>query len=185
MFIKTILCTPIRGGTQHTTSFATQIVDHYIQWLQLGGQAAQWVLAMAEVCPARISAPSYRLEGDKLIIQNAKRAKKLTQCGRASCAARALMLCNVAELSEHTLNKLLTELQQVNLPETQPLADLLVSHNFKKGQIMHIINTIPKGTTPSMDGNHAEFYKYCAATPSATTTINFQQVYSRFVNMLA
>jgi hypothetical protein len=32
---------------------------------------------MAEVRLARISAPSYCLEGDELIIQNAKRAKKL------------------------------------------------------------------------------------------------------------
>jgi hypothetical protein len=32
---------------------------------------------MAEVRPDRIFASSYRLEGDELIIQNAKRAKKL------------------------------------------------------------------------------------------------------------
>jgi hypothetical protein len=30
MFIKTILRTPIHGGTQHATSFATQIVDRYV-----------------------------------------------------------------------------------------------------------------------------------------------------------
>jgi hypothetical protein len=32
---------------------------------------------MAKLRPARISTPSYRLEGDELIIQNAKRTKKL------------------------------------------------------------------------------------------------------------
>jgi hypothetical protein len=77
MFTKIILHTPICEGTQHTTSFATRIVNRYIQWLQLGGQAAQWALAMAEVRPARIFASSYRLEGDELIIQNGKRAKKV------------------------------------------------------------------------------------------------------------
>jgi hypothetical protein len=30
MFTKTIMCTPIRGGTQHATSFATQIVDRCV-----------------------------------------------------------------------------------------------------------------------------------------------------------
>jgi hypothetical protein len=93
MFTKTILCTPIRGGTQHATSFANRC----IQWVQPNGQAAQWASAMAEVRLTRISAPSYRLEGDELIIQNAKRAKKLVQCGRAGCATRTLTLCGVAE----------------------------------------------------------------------------------------
>ncbi len=32
---------------------------------------------MAEIRPTRISALSYRLKGNELIIQNAKRAKKL------------------------------------------------------------------------------------------------------------
>jgi hypothetical protein len=65
---------------------------------------------MAEVRPARISALSYRRKGDKLIIQNAKWAKKLVQCGRAGCAARGLMSCGVAELTECTLGKLLSKL---------------------------------------------------------------------------
>ncbi len=77
MFPKTILHTPIRRSTQHTTLFAMQIVDRYVQWLQPGGQAAQWVSAMAEVRPTHISALSYRLEGNELIIQNAKCVKKL------------------------------------------------------------------------------------------------------------
>ncbi|CAN5966239.1 unnamed protein product [Sphagnum jensenii] len=68
MFAKTILCTPICGGTQHATSFATRIVDLYVQWLQPGDQVAQWSSAMAEVRLARIFALSYRLEGDELII---------------------------------------------------------------------------------------------------------------------
>jgi hypothetical protein len=68
MLTKTILRTPNHGGTQHVTSFATQIVDRYVQWLQPGGQATQWASVMAEVHPACISAPSYRLEGDELII---------------------------------------------------------------------------------------------------------------------
>ncbi|CAM6008914.1 unnamed protein product [Sphagnum balticum] len=33
MFTKTILCTPICRGTQHVMSFATRIVDRYVQWL--------------------------------------------------------------------------------------------------------------------------------------------------------
>jgi hypothetical protein len=37
MFTKTILRTPICSGTQHATSFAKQIVDRCVQWLQLGG----------------------------------------------------------------------------------------------------------------------------------------------------
>jgi hypothetical protein len=65
---------------------------------------------MAEVRPARISGPSYRLEGDELIIHNAKCAKKLVQCGRVGCVARALMSCDVAELSERTFDKLLSKL---------------------------------------------------------------------------
>jgi hypothetical protein len=73
---------------------------------------------MAEVRPARISAPSYHLAGDELIIQNTKRAKKLVQCGRAGCAVRALMSCGMAESSEHTFGKLLSKLQQADLPET-------------------------------------------------------------------
>jgi hypothetical protein len=68
MFTKTILRTPIFDGTQHVTSFATRIIDHCVQWLQPSGQAAQWAVAMAEVHLARISAPSYYLEGDELII---------------------------------------------------------------------------------------------------------------------
>jgi hypothetical protein len=132
---------------------ATRIVDCCVQWLQLGGQAAQWALAMAEVRPARISALSYRLEGDELIIHNAKCAKKLVQCGRAGCVARALMSCGVVESCEHTFGKLLSKLQQADLLETQPLVDLLAGHNFKKGQIMHIVNSIPKGTVPGMDDN--------------------------------
>jgi hypothetical protein len=42
--------------------------------------------------------------------------------------------------------KLLTKLQQVDLLEMQLLADLPAGHKFKKGQIMHIVNSIPKGT---------------------------------------
>jgi hypothetical protein len=68
---------------------------------------------------------------------------------------------------------------------TQPLVDLPASHNFKKGQIMHIVNSIPKGTMPGMDGNRAKYYKYCAAAPSATTADAFLWAYNRFVNMLA
>jgi hypothetical protein len=45
--------------------------------LQLGGQVAQWASTMPEIRPAYISTPSYRVEGDEFIIQNAKRAKKL------------------------------------------------------------------------------------------------------------
>jgi hypothetical protein len=30
MFAKTILRTPIYGGTQHVTSFVTRIVDRYV-----------------------------------------------------------------------------------------------------------------------------------------------------------
>jgi hypothetical protein len=139
---------------------------------------------MAEVCPACISAPPYRLEGDELIIQNNKREKKLVQCGRVGCAARALMSCDVAESSEHTLDKLLSKLQQADLPEMQPLADLSAGHNFKKGHIMHIVNNISKGTTPGMDGNRAEFYKHSAATPSTNAVDVFQRAYNRFVNVL-
>jgi hypothetical protein len=68
----------------------------------------------------------------------------------------------LAELCERTLDKLLTKLQQANLPVTQPLVDLPADHNFKKGQIMHIINSILKGTALGMDGNRTEYYKYCA-----------------------
>jgi hypothetical protein len=32
-----------------------------------------------------------RLNGDKQMIQNAKRAKKLVQCGKAGCGTGALM----------------------------------------------------------------------------------------------
>jgi hypothetical protein len=39
----------------------------------------------------------------------------------------------MAESCEHTLGKLLTKLQQADLPETQPLANLPAGHNFKKG----------------------------------------------------
>lgn len=65
---------------------------------------------MAEVRLARISARSCRLEGDKLIIQNTKRTKKLVQCGRAGYVAHALMLCGVAESNERMLGKLLSTL---------------------------------------------------------------------------
>jgi hypothetical protein len=58
-------------------------------------------------------------------------------------------------------------LEQAVLPETQPLAELAASHNFKKGQIMHIVNNISKGTASGMDGNRAEFYKYCVAAALA------------------
>jgi hypothetical protein len=83
------------------------------------------------------------------------------------------MSCDVAESCERTLSKLLTKLQQADLPETQPLADLLTGHNFKKGQIMHIVNSIPKGTAPVMDGNRAEFYRYCVAALLATVADTF------------
>ncbi len=108
MFTKTILRTPIHGGTQHVTSFATRIVDRSVQWLQSGGQVAQWASAMVEVRQARIFAPPYRLEGDELIIHNPKRAKALVQCGRVGCAARALMSFDVAKSNEHMLGKLLS-----------------------------------------------------------------------------
>jgi hypothetical protein len=65
---------------------------------------------MAEVHPARIFGPSYRLEGNKLIIQNAKRAMKLVQCGRAGYAARTLISSGVAESSERTFDKLPSKL---------------------------------------------------------------------------
>jgi hypothetical protein len=52
------------------------------------------------------------------------------------------MSCSVAESSERMLDKLLSKLHQADLPEMQPLVDLLTGHNFKKGQIMHIVNTI-------------------------------------------
>ncbi|CAK9231288.1 unnamed protein product [Sphagnum troendelagicum] len=133
MFTKTILRTPIRGGTQHAISFATQIINRCVHLLQPGGQAAQWASTMAEVHLARISASSYRLEDDELIIQNAKRAKKLVQCCRVGCVVRALMSCGVVESSERTFGKLLSKLQQVDLPETHPLANLPTGHNFKKG----------------------------------------------------
>jgi hypothetical protein len=120
---------------------------------------------MAKVHLACISASSYRLEGDEFIIQNAKRAKKLVHYGRVGCAVCALMSCDVAEWSERTLGKLQSKLQQADLPKTQSLSDLPASHNFKKGQIMHIVNSIPKGTAPSMDNNRAKFYMYCAAAP--------------------
>jgi hypothetical protein len=103
MSTKTILHTPIRDGTQHVVSFAMQNVNRSIQWLQPSGQAALWTSAMAEVRPTHISAPPYHLDIDELIIQNAKRLKKLVQCGRLGCAARALMPCAVAESSKHTL----------------------------------------------------------------------------------
>jgi hypothetical protein len=50
---------------------------------------------------------------------------------------------------------------------------LPTGHNFKKGQIIHIVNSIPRGTAPEMDDNRAEFYKYCTATPSATAANTF------------
>ncbi len=140
---------------------------------------------MVEVRPAYTSASSYCLEGNELINQNAKRAKKLVQCGRVGCAARALMSCGMTESCEHTLDKLLTKLQQADLPETQPLADLPTGHKFKKGQIMHIVNSIPKATAPGMDDNRAEFYNYCATAPSTTAADACQRAYSHFVNMLA
>jgi hypothetical protein len=162
MFTKTILCTPIRGGTQQATWFATRIVDRYVQRLQPSDQIAQWVLAMAEVRLARISALSYRLEGDELIIQNAKHEKKLVHYGRASCVVRTLMSCDVVEWSERTFGKLLSKLQQVDLLETQPFVDVSAGHNFKKGKIMHIVNNMPKGNALG-NGNCAEFYMYHAA----------------------
>jgi hypothetical protein len=55
----------------------------------------------------------------------------------------------------------------------QPLANLLAGHKFKKGQIMHIVNSILKGITSNMDGNRAEFYKYCTAAPSAIAVDTF------------
>jgi hypothetical protein len=73
---------------------------------------------MAEVRPARIFAPSYRLEGDEVIIQNAKRAKKPVKCGRVGCVACALMSCGVADWSERTFGKLLSKLQRADLPES-------------------------------------------------------------------
>jgi hypothetical protein len=192
MFTKTILWITIRGGTQHVTLFATRIVHRCVQWLQPSGQAAQWESAMTKVRPACISASSYRLEGDELIIQNAKRAKKLVEYGRASCATHALMSCGVAKSCKRTLGKLLTKLQQADQPETEPLADHPTepladhptNHNFKKGQIMHTVNSILKGTAPGMDSNHAEFYKYCVATPSTTARDTFQRAYMRFFNVL-
>jgi hypothetical protein len=39
----------------------------------------------------------------------------------------------VAKSSERTLGKLVCKLQQADLPEMQPLVDLLVGHSFKKG----------------------------------------------------
>ncbi len=125
MFSKTILRTPIRGGTQHAMSFTTRIVDRCVQWLQPRGQVAPWASAMAEVRPARISAPSYRLKRDELIIQNTRHVKKLVQCSRVSCTTCVLMSRGVAELCERTLGKLLNKLQQADLPNTQLLADLL------------------------------------------------------------
>jgi hypothetical protein len=56
------------------------------------------------------------------------------------------MSCGVANSCKRMLGKLLTKLQQ---------ADLLAGHNFKKGQIMHIVNNILKGIALGMDGNHA------------------------------
>jgi hypothetical protein len=73
------------------------------------------------------------------------------------------MSCGMAESSERTLNKLLSKLQQADLPKTQPLLDLLVGQNYKKDEIMHIVNNIPKGTVPSMDDNRAKFYMFCVA----------------------
>jgi hypothetical protein len=58
---------------------------------------------------------------------------------------------------------------------------LPVDHNFKKGQIMHIVNNIPKGTASGMGGNRAEFYKYCTIALSATAANAFQRVYSCFM----
>jgi hypothetical protein len=68
------------------------------------------------------------------------------------------MSCGVAESNERTFGKLLSKLQQVDLLDNQLLADLLAGHNFKKGQIMHIVNSILKGTVPGMVGNRVEFY---------------------------
>jgi hypothetical protein len=61
---------------------------------------------------------------------------------------------------------------------------LSADHNFKKGQIMHIVNRILKDTAPGMDGNRIEFYMYCVVAPSTTTTDAFKQAYTRFVNVL-
>jgi hypothetical protein len=88
---------------------------------------------------------------------------------------RALISCGVTKSCEHTLGKLLTKLHQADMPEMQPLADPRIGHNFKKGQIMHIINSNPKGTMSSMDGNRAKFYKYCVAALSATAADVFQR----------
>jgi hypothetical protein len=95
------------------------------------------------------------------------------------------MSCGMAESCERMLGKLLTKLQQPDLPDTQPMADLPAGHNFKKGQIMHIVNNIPKGTTLNMDNNRAEFYKYCVAARSTIVVDIFQRAYNRFINMLA
>jgi hypothetical protein len=50
---------------------------------------------------------------------------------------------------------------------------------------MHIVNSIPKGTAPSIDGNRAEFYMHCTAALSAIKADAFQRAYNRFVNVLA
>jgi hypothetical protein len=140
---------------------------------------------MAKVRPARIYTLSYCLEGNELIIQNAKLANKLVQCGRAGCVARALMLCGVTESNERTLGKLLSKLHQADLPETQSFADVPAGHNFKKRQIMHIVNNISKGTTPGLDGNRTEFYMNCVVASSTIAVDAFQRAYTHFVNMLA
>ncbi len=95
------------------------------------------------------------------------------------------MLCGVAESCERMFGKLLIKLQQADLPVTQPLAELPIGHNFKKDQIMHIVNNIPKGTAPGMDDNRVEYYMYYADAPSAIAADAFQRAYNRFVNVLA
>jgi hypothetical protein len=50
---------------------------------------------------------------------------------------------------------------------------------------MHIVNSIPKATVLGMDGNCAKFYKYYVPAPSTIAVDVFQQVYNRFVNVLA
>jgi hypothetical protein len=41
---------------------------------------------------------------------------------------------------------------------------------------MHIANNILKGTAPDMDGNRAEYYKYCAVVPLAIVADANQRV---------
>jgi hypothetical protein len=58
MFTKTILCMPIYGGTQHATSFTTQIIDRYIQWLHPRDQAAQWAGLAIGIVENHLTSPT-------------------------------------------------------------------------------------------------------------------------------